>query len=39
MKRTRRNHSPKVKAAAAFDAIKGEKTLSEIGAQYGVHPN
>lgn len=39
MKRTRRNHSPKVKAAAALDALKGEKTLSEIGAQYGVHPN
>lgn len=39
MKRTRRNHSPKVKAAAALDALKGEKTLSEIGTQYGVHPN
>ena len=27
------------KAKVAFEAAKGEKTLSQISARYGVHPN
>ncbi len=28
-----------IKARAALEAYKGEKTLAEIGSKYGVHPN
>ena len=31
-KRTRRNHTPTFKAKVALAAIKGEKTLAELGA-------
>ena len=39
MKRPRRNHSAAFKARVALDAIKGEKTLAQLAAQYDVHPN
>ena len=38
-RRTRRNHSPALKARVALAAIKGDKTLAELAQQYDVHPN
>jgi transposase-like protein len=37
-KRTRRNHSPAFRAKVALAAVKGDKTLSELAAQFDVHP-
>lgn len=39
MKRTRRNHSAAFKAKVALAALKGDKTLSELAAEFSVHPN
>ncbi|MHB1544713.1 MAG: transposase [Gammaproteobacteria bacterium] len=39
MRKPRRNHSPAFKARVALEALKGEKTVVEIGKQYEVHPN
>ena len=39
MRRPRRNHSPEFKARVALEALKGEKTLSELSSQFDVHPN
>lgn len=39
MPRTRKNHPAKLKAKVAIEAIKGQRTISEIAQQYGVHPN
>ena len=36
-RRSRRNHSPTFKAKVALAAIKGEKTLAELGQLYDVH--
>ena len=36
-KRPRRNHSPIIKAKAAMDAIRGEKTLAELAKLHDVH--
>ena len=38
-RRARRNHSPAFKARVAVEAIKGEKTLSELAQQFDVHAN
>ena len=38
-KRIRRNHTPAFKAKVALDALKGEKTLGELGQQFDVHVN
>ena len=38
-KRPRRNHSPAFKAKVALEAVKGEKTLTELAKQFDVHPN
>ena len=38
-RRTRRNHSPALKAKVALAAIKGDKTLAELAQRYDVHPN
>jgi putative transposase len=35
----RRNHSAAFKAKVAIEALKGDKTLSELSSQYGVHSN
>ena len=35
----RRAHSPDFKAKVALEAIRGEKTLSELASQYGVNVN
>jgi len=34
----RRKHSPKSKAMVAIEAIKAEKTISQIATEYGIHP-
>ena len=34
----RRNHDAAFKARVALDAVKGERTVSELAAEYGVHP-
>ena len=38
MATTRKQHSPKFKARVAVEAIRGEKTLSQLGSQFKVHP-
>ena len=39
MRRTRRNHSNAFKAKVALAAVRGDKTMAELAAQFGVHPN
>lgn len=39
MPRTRKTHSADLKAKVAIEAIKGERTHSEIAQTFGVHPN
>lgn len=39
MPRTRKTHPAKLKAKVAIEAIEGQRTISEIAQQYGVHPN
>ncbi len=39
MSKKRRNHSTAFKAKVALEAIKGEKTMSELATQFGLHPN
>jgi len=38
MATTRKQYSPKFKARVAIEAIRGEKTLSQLGSQFKVHP-
>ena len=38
-KGNRRRYSADFKAKVALDAIRGEKTLAELGARHGIHPN
>ena len=33
----RRNHDATFKARVALEAVKGERTVSELAAEYGVH--
>jgi transposase-like protein len=33
----RKKHEPALKARVALEALKGEKTLSELSSEYGVH--
>ena len=35
----RKKHSKELKARIALDAIKGQKTMSELASEYGVHTN
>lgn len=35
----RRNHDAGFKARVALEAVKGERTVSELAAEYGVHRN
>ena len=34
----RRNHDAGFEARVALEAVKGERTVSELAAEYGVHP-
>jgi transposase len=34
----RRNHDAGFRARVALEAVKGERTVSELAAEYGVHP-
>jgi transposase-like protein len=38
MTTTRKQYSPGFKARVAIEAIRGEKTLSQLGSQFKVHP-
>ena len=38
MKKGRRNHSAKFKAKVALEAIKGDRSFSELASLYEVHP-
>jgi transposase len=38
MTTTRNRYSAKFKARVALEAIRGEKTLSQLGSQFQVHP-
>jgi transposase len=38
MTTTRQRHRAKFKARVALEAIRGEKTLNQLGSQYRVHP-
>ena len=38
MTATRKQYSAKFKARVAIEAIRGERTLNQLGSQYGVHP-
>jgi transposase-like protein len=35
----RKKHSAKFKADVALEALKGDKTINEIGADFKVHPD
>lgn len=38
MKKTRRRHDSEFKARVALEALKGDKTIQQIAAQYDIHP-
>ena len=38
MTTTRKTYSPKFKARVAIEAMRGDKTLSQLGSQFKVHP-
>ena len=38
-RRPRRNHTPAFKAKVAIAAIKGDRTIVQLGEQFDVHPN
>jgi transposase-like protein len=38
-KMSRKKHSKELKARIALDAIKGQKTMSELASEYGVYSN
>ncbi len=38
-RRPRRNHTAVFKAKVALAAVRGEKTLAELSAQFDIHPN
>jgi putative transposase len=39
MRTQRKTYPAQFKAKVALEAIKGQKTVNELAAQYGVHPN
>lgn len=39
MRKNRRTHDAALKAKVALEAVRGEKTMTQLASQYGVHPN
>lgn len=39
MRGMRKRHDGAFKAKVALEAVKGEKTISQLSSEYGVHPN
>ncbi len=39
MIKKRQTHDAAFKAKVALEAVKGEKTITQLASQYGVHPN
>ena len=39
MKKGRKNYTARFKSKVALEAVKGQKTLSELASKYEVHPN
>lgn len=39
MKARRKRYTSEFKAKVALEAIKGQRTVNEIGTRYGLHPN
>jgi putative transposase len=39
MQKTRKRYSADFKAKVALEAVKGQKTLSELSSQFQIHPN
>ncbi len=39
MIKRRQTHDGGFKARVALEAVKGEKTITQLASQYGVHPN
>ena len=39
MKKSRRFHNSDLKAKVALAAIRGEKTIAELSAEFGIHPH
>jgi putative transposase len=39
MRKNRKMHEGAFKAKVALEAVKGDKTIAEIGSKFGVHPN
>ena len=35
----KKEHSPEFKVKVALEALKGQKTLTELSSEYGIHPN
>jgi len=35
----RRKHSEAFKAKVALEALKGQKTITQISSEFGIHPN
>lgn len=38
-RRSRRHHTPAVKAKVALAAVKGDRTIAQLPEQFEVHPN
>ena len=39
MSKKRKNYSAKYKFQVALEAVKGQKTISQLASEYGIHPN
>ncbi len=39
MRNMRNQHNAAFKAKVALEAVKGEKTISQLSSEYGIHPN